>query len=83
MAEQKINLKKINKFGSREYKKIECAKALFVGFEIMNNEDYRNQLIHRALSEATYWKERHAELIELNPIFNSIEIEKKKWQSKK
>ena len=72
--ETKNPLIKINKFGSREYKTI---------IEIMNNEDYRNQLIHRALSEATYWKERHAELIELNPIFNSIEIEKKKWQSKK
>ena len=49
----------------------------------MNNEDYRNQLIHRALSEANYWKERHAELIELNPIFVSIDTENKKWQNKR
>jgi len=63
-----------SKFGSREYKTI---------VEIMNNEDYRNQLIHRALSEANYWKERHAELKELNSIFISIETENKKWQNKK
>ena len=62
-----------SKFGSREYKTI---------VEVMNNEDYRNQLIHRALAEAAYWKERHAELIELNPIFISIETESKKWQNK-
>jgi hypothetical protein len=65
---------KISKFGSREYKTI---------VEIMSNEDYRNQLIHRALTEATYWKERHAELIELNPIFVSIDTESKKWQNKR
>jgi len=63
-----------SKFGSREYKTI---------VEIMNNEDYRNQLIHRALAEANYWKERHKELNELNSIFISIETENKKWQSKK
>ena len=62
-----------SKFGQREYKTI---------VEIMNNEDYRNHLIHRALAEVSYWKERHAELIELNPIFISIETEKKKWSNK-
>jgi len=66
--------KNASKFGSREYKSI---------IEIMDNEDYRNQLIHKALTEAIYWKERHAELIELSPIFISIETEKKKWQKQK
>lgn len=65
---------KMSKFGVREYKPI---------VEIMDNEDYRNQLIQRALAEATYWKERHAELIELSPIFVTIDTEKKKWQNKK
>jgi hypothetical protein len=65
---------KPSKFGSREYKPI---------IEIMNNEDYRIQLVHRALAEAVYWKERHAELVELNNLFCSIDTEKKKWQNKK
>ena len=64
----------LSKFGNREYKTI---------VEVMDNEDYRNQLIHRALAEATYWKERHKELIELIPIFIIIDTEKKKWQNKK
>jgi alpha-D-ribose 1-methylphosphonate 5-triphosphate synthase subunit PhnL len=64
----------ISKFGSREYKTI---------VEVMNNNDYREQLIHRALMEANYWKERHAELTELSPIFITIENENKKWQNKK
>ena len=63
-----------NKFSSREYKPI---------VEIMNNDGYRQQLIQRALSEAKYWKERHSELVELNPIFCSISEESKKWQDKK
>ena len=66
--------KKSSKFGVREYKPI---------IEIMNNEDYRMQLIHRALAEATYWKERHTELVELSPIFITIDTEKKKWRNKK
>ena len=74
VKDEKTQKKSLSKFGSREYKTI---------IEVMNNEDYRNQLIHRALAEATYWKLRHAELIELNPIFISIETEKKKWQNKK
>ena len=65
---------KTGRFGVREYKPI---------IEIMNNEDYRMQLIHRALAEATYWKERHRELLELNPIFITIDTEKKKWQNKR
>ena len=70
----KVTDSKMSKFSSREYKPI---------IEIMNNEDYRKQLIYRALSEASYWKERHKELVELSPIFSSIETEKKKWQNKK
>ena len=66
--------KKPSKFGVREYKPI---------VEIMNNEDYRMQLIHRALAEASYWKDKHAELLELNPIFVTIDTESKKWQNKK
>jgi len=58
---------------SREYKPI---------VEIMNKKEYRNQLIERALSEAMYWKDRHQELIELNPIFCSIDKIKTKWQKK-
>jgi len=74
IKEAKNPTSKMSKFGVREYKPI---------VEIMNNEDYRNQLIHRALSEATYWKERHAELLELSPIFVIIDTEKKNWQSKR
>ena len=74
VQESDVRTNSPSKFGNREYKTI---------IEIMNNEDYRNQLIHRALTEATYWKERHEELIELNPIFITIETENKKWQSKK
>jgi len=74
VKEAEVSNGKINKFGVREYKPI---------LEIMNNEDYRMQLIHRALAEATYWKERHAELVELSLIFVTIDTEKKKWQNKK
>jgi len=74
VEDSKVSNKKNSKFGIREYKPI---------IEIMNNEDYRNQLIHRALMEANYWKERHTELVELNPIFISIDKENKKWLSKR
>ena len=59
-----------NKFSSREYKPI---------VEIMDNADFKQQLIQRALAEAKYWKERHSELVELNSIFCSIDEESKKW----
>jgi len=55
---------------SREYKPI---------VEIMDNVNYRQQLIQRALSEAKYWRERHLELVELKSIFCSIDVESKKW----
>jgi len=58
----------------REYKHI---------VEIMNNEEYRKQLIKRALAEAVYWKERHSELTELSPIFSLVEEISIKWQNKK
>jgi hypothetical protein len=74
IKDNEIQKNKISKFGIREYKPI---------VEIMNNEDYKNQLIQRALAEAIYWKNRHAQLIELNPIFVSIDTEKKKWRNKK
>jgi len=62
-----------NKFSLREYKPI---------VEIMDNVDYRNQLIQRALSEARYWRERHSKLVELKSIFYSID-EESKWRPKK
>jgi len=68
---------------SESNKKTFSQREYVTKLEVMNNEDYRKQLIHRALSEATYWKEKHAELIELNPIFISIDTEYKKWQNKK
>ena len=74
ISDAEIKNDKNSKFGNREYKTI---------IEIMNNEDYKMQLIHRALAEANYWKEKHLELIELNSIFSSIETEKKKWQNKR
>lgn len=55
---------------SREYKQI---------IEIMGNEDYRRQLIKRALVEVTYWKERHSQLVELKSIFDLIDEKSKKW----
>jgi len=58
----------------REYKPI---------IEIMNNEEYRNQLINRALLEATYWKEKHSQLLELTPVFSAIDETKEEWQNKK
>jgi len=69
-----VSIEENTKFNSREYKPI---------VEIMNNENYRKQLIQKALSEATYWKQRHSELSELNPIFAMIDETKTKWQDKK
>jgi len=63
-----------SKFSSREYKSI---------VEIMNNEDYRRQIIQRALSEVKFWKERHKELSELTKIFILVDEEYEKWQNKK
>lgn len=57
-------------FNTREYMPI---------IEIMNNEEYRKQLVQRALAEAVYWKTRHSELIELSPIFSLISETSKKW----
>jgi len=62
-----------NKFSSREYKPM---------VDIMNHEDYRRQLVQRALSEVVYWKQRHSELTELNPIFITIGDIQTKWQKK-
>ena len=72
MADKEDSVK--NKFSSREYKPI---------VEIMDNADFKQQLIQRALAEAKYWKERHSELVELNSIFCSIDEESKKWLNKK
>ena len=72
MADKEDSVK--NKFSSREYKP---------RVEIMDNADFKQQLIQRALAEAKYWKERHSELVELNSIFCSIDEESKKWQNKK
>ncbi len=57
-------------FNKREYKSI---------VEIMNKEEYRKQLVQRALAEVIYWKERHSELTELSEIFSLIKETKKKW----
>ena len=70
-VENNSNTKK--NLSSREYKPI---------VEIMNNNNYRKQLIQRALAEARYWKERHSELKELNSIFSFIDEESEKWQKK-
>jgi len=51
--------------------------------DVMNKEEYRTQLVKRALAEANYWKERHSELVELKPIFSLIEETDKKWQNKR
>ena len=59
-----------NRSSQREYKPIA---------EILSKDEYRNQLIQRALSEVKYWKDRHSELIELKPIFSSIDELTKKW----
>jgi len=70
-AFENVNVNITNKESSlREYKPI---------VDIMNNEGYRKQLIQRALSEARYWKTRHLELVELNPIFHLIDEQSKKW----
>lgn len=58
----------------REYKSI---------VEIMSKEEYRVQLVQRALAEATYWKERHFELNELQSIFSLIDKTNEEWQNKK
>jgi len=74
-AFENVNVSIIEKeSSSREYKSI---------VEIINNANYRQQLIQRALFEATYWKNRHSELTELNPIFSLITEISEEWQSKK
>ena len=75
LVEDKFPSSSVSKcINQREYKSI---------VEVMNKEEYRTQLIQRALAEATYWKERHAELTELSPIFALIQDTNKKWQTKK
>jgi len=74
-AFENVNVSIIEKeSSSREYKSI---------VEIINNANYRQQLIQRALFEAIYWKNRHSELTELNPIFSLITEISEEWQSKK
>ena len=62
--------------------KTETRKEYKNQIEIVSNEDYKNQLITRALNEASYWKEKYQEFLELSKIFTSIENTKKKWQKK-
>ena len=57
-------------FNKREYVPI---------VEVMNKEEYRKQIVQRALAEAVYWKERHSELTELSAIFSLINETNKKW----
>lgn len=51
--------------------------------EVMSKEEYRTQIIRRALIEASYWKEKHSQLIELEPIFSLISKTSEKWQALK
>lgn len=62
-----------NTESKREYKTV---------IEISSNEDYRSQVLNRALGEISYWKEKYNELNELKDIFKSIEKTKTKWQKK-
>ena len=58
----------------REYKPI---------VEILNNDDYKAQLVNRAMSEIEHWQKRYEQINELSPIFDSIDATNKKWQKKK
>jgi len=74
-AFENVNVNVVDKnskdnFSSREYKPM---------VEIINNVNFRTQLIQRALAEVKYWKEKHSELVELSSIFSSIDAELKKW----
>lgn len=58
----------------REYKPI---------IEIMNNEDYKKQLVRKALQEILYWRQRHKELTEFRKIFSTIDDLTERLQKKK
>lgn len=72
-AFENVNISIQEKQTNREYKPV---------IEILNNDDYRKQVITTALNNIDYWKEKYAEYKELKPIFVSIEKVKAKWQKK-
>lgn len=56
-------------------------------YEILSNENQRQQLIQRAISHQEYWANQHEIYEELKPIVTAIKKTKasleKKWQKKK
>lgn len=46
--------------------------------EILNDEEKRKQLLKQAMNYMDYWKNKYAEIEELEPVFKSIEKAKKK-----
>lgn len=65
---------KTEKKSDREYKSI---------VEVLSTDDYKTQLVDRAIHEIEHWKKRYEEINELSPIFDSINTTSKLWQSKK
>lgn len=55
--------------------------------EILSNEDYRKQIVLRALNHQKYWADQYKQYSELKPIISSIKKTgmalNKKWQKKK
>lgn len=59
---------------SRQYKPI---------LEVLSKTEYRKQIIHSALENIKYWKEKYQDYSELKPIFNSIDKVNNSWRKKK
>lgn len=49
--------------------------------DILKIEDYRRQMIRKALGQMTYWKKQYESYSELQPIFLSVEQTKEKIES--
>lgn len=67
-AFESVNVMRINVEGTEEHH-----KEYVDVHTVMSNQGYSEQLIMHALKEIGYWREKHKNLSQLLPIFESIE----------
>ena len=53
-----------NKSNEREYKPV---------YEILGNDEWRQQIVDRALNELIYWKDKHQQFKEFSKVVSAIE----------
>ncbi len=66
-----------DRFNSFEIIKTDIGKKYEYVYDILNNEDWRRQVIDKAVSELSYWREKYRKFFEFDRIFREIDVIKK------